>query len=215
MLRFQAIKGVSPVQSGIDNIPMVLGLVVVSIMAGAGVTVVGYYTPFCIASAAITAIGSGLLSTFTVHTAHPMWIGYQVVFGAGIGLGLQLPMIAIQATLPAEDIPIGTAVVIFAQTIGGAIMLSVGQNVFNNELVKNLVKLAPSLNPDIVLATGATSLRSNAGLAPFLPNILLAYNTAITQTFYASVAMGALGLGGALAMQWKSVKGKNIEMAAA
>lgn len=212
---FQAIKGTSAVQSGVDNIPMVLGLVIVSIVAGAGVTIVGYYTPFCIAAAALTAVGAGLLSTFTVHSGHAMWIGYQVLFGAGLGLGLQLPMIAVQAALPAEDIPTGTAVVIFAQTIGGAIMLSVGTNVFNNELFKGILKAVPDINPTTVLTAGATSLRSTPELVPHLAEILVVYNKAITQTFYASVAMGALGLIGALAMEWRSVKGKKIEMAAA
>jgi len=212
---FQSIKGVSAVQSGIDSIPMVLGLVVVSIISGTAVTITGYYTPFCILSAIITAVGAGLLSTWHVHTGHPMWIGYQVVFGAGVGLGLQLPMIAIQVVLPPTDIPTGTAVVIFAQTIGGAIMLSVGTNVFGNGLIKNLARSVPGLNPAIVLSAGATSLRSNDILTPYLPAILNAYNDAITNTFYASVALASFGIIGALALDWKNIKGKKIDMAAA
>lgn len=43
---FQAVKGVSAIQSGIMNIPLILGCVVASMIAGAGTTVVGYYTPF-------------------------------------------------------------------------------------------------------------------------------------------------------------------------
>lgn len=42
---FQAIKGVSAVQSGINNLPMILGVVILSIVAGGLVTVLGYYTP--------------------------------------------------------------------------------------------------------------------------------------------------------------------------
>ena len=39
---FQAVKGASAVKSGIMNIPMILTLVLVSIIAGIGVTVLGY-----------------------------------------------------------------------------------------------------------------------------------------------------------------------------
>ena len=45
---FQAIKGVSAVESGIRNLPMILGLVLISILSGIGTTVLGYYTPFMI-----------------------------------------------------------------------------------------------------------------------------------------------------------------------
>lgn len=45
---FQAIEGVSAVESGIRNLPMILGLVIISIVSGIGITLVGYYTPFMI-----------------------------------------------------------------------------------------------------------------------------------------------------------------------
>ena len=45
---FQAIKGTSAVESGIRNLPMILGLVIVSIVSGIGITLIGYYTPFMI-----------------------------------------------------------------------------------------------------------------------------------------------------------------------
>ncbi len=45
---FQAIKGTSAVESGIRNLPMIMGLVVISIVSGIGITLIGYYTPFMI-----------------------------------------------------------------------------------------------------------------------------------------------------------------------
>lgn len=45
--------------------------------------------------------------------------------------------------------------------------------------------------------------------------VLTAYNNALTQTYYVSVAMAALSIFGALGMEWKSVKGKKIETVAA
>ncbi|RMY42540.1 hypothetical protein D0864_16072 [Hortaea werneckii] len=57
---FQAIKGTSAVDSGINTIPLVLSLVVASILAGQAVGRIGYYTPFAVASAVIMPIGAGL-----------------------------------------------------------------------------------------------------------------------------------------------------------
>ena len=84
---FQAIKDVSAVKSGIDTLPLVLSLVVSSITAGALVARVGYYVPFMIANGVIMSIGAGLITTFTPFTGHSEWIGYQVIFGFGLGLG--------------------------------------------------------------------------------------------------------------------------------
>lgn len=53
----QAIKGASPTNSGVMNIPMVLALVLTSLIGGVGVTIIGYYTPFVIASSVLMAIG--------------------------------------------------------------------------------------------------------------------------------------------------------------
>jgi MFS family permease len=114
---FQAIKGVSAVGSGIRNIPMILSLVIFSMVCGAVVTKVGYYTPFVIASTVLMAVGAGLLATFQTNTASGKWIGYQIIFGAGVGFGMQNTLIAVQAVLPAKDVPIGTAIIMFSQTL--------------------------------------------------------------------------------------------------
>jgi MFS family permease len=78
---FQAVKGASAVHSGIMNIPMILSLVIMSIIAGGAVTSLGYYTPFLLFSSVFMSIGAGLLSTLEPDSGHSKWIGYQVIFG--------------------------------------------------------------------------------------------------------------------------------------
>jgi hypothetical protein len=209
---FQAIKSVSATKSGIMNLPMILGLVIMSVVSGGLVTAIGYYTPFVIASSILMSVGAGLLSTFETDTNSPRWIGYQVIYGFGVGFGMQQTLIAVQAALPDADVPIGTAIVMFAQTLGGALFISVGQNVFTNQLIKNLVAAVPDISPGLVLATGATDLKD--AIAPeLLPRVLVAYNLALTQSFYVAVATGALSIFGAAFLPWLSVKGKKIEAA--
>ncbi|OCK75213.1 MFS general substrate transporter [Lepidopterella palustris CBS 459.81] len=211
---FQAIKGVSATKSGIMNLPAIMGLVIISMLSGGIVTAVGYYTPFMLVSSVLMSIGAGLLTTFETDTGHAKWIGYQFLFGAGVGFGMQQTLIVVQTVLPDADVPIGTAIMMFSQTLGGALFISVAQNVFTNQLIKNLSKAVPDINPSIVLKTGATELK-HAIPAKYLSGVLHAYNDALTQTFYVSVAMAALSILGALFVQWKSMKGKKIAMAAA
>lgn len=211
---FQAVKGASAVKSGIMNLPMVLTLVLVSIISGIGVTVVGYYAPLMIASSVLMAIGVGLMSTFTPESSHQYWIGYQAIAGIGIGLGMQQPLIAVQTVLDISVVPIGTSVIIFVQTLGGALFVSVGQNIFSNRLAQGLKHYAPSIDPAIVLNTGATSIQQTIDKAD-LRGVTLAYNNALTQTFLVAAVMAALTIIGSLTIEWKSVKGKKIEMGTA
>lgn len=211
---FQAVKGVSATKSGIMNLPAILGLVIVSILAGGLVTYSGYYTPFMLLSSVLMAVGAGLLSTFETDSNSAKWIGYQFIFGAGVGFGMQQTLVAVQTVLPTDDVPIGTATMMFSQTLGGALFISVGQNVFTNQLIKNLHNVVPELDAGFVLTVGATELK-NQIQANFLPGVLSAYNLALTQTFYVSVATGAISIVGAAFVEWKSMKGKKIEMAMA
>ena len=199
-------------KSGIMNLPMILGLVIMSVLSGAAVTALGYYTPFMIASSILMGIGAGLLSTFETDTNSPRWIGYQALYGFGVGFGMQQTLIAVQAALPGRDVPIGTAVMMFSQTLGGALFISVGQNVFTNQLQKNLLAAVPNLSQGLVLATGATELK-HAIDPQYLPGVLKAYNLALTQTFYVAVATGSLSIFGSVLMPWMSVKGKKVETA--
>lgn len=212
---FQAIKGVSATKSGIMVLPMILSLVLISVISGAGVTTLGYYSPFMIISSVLMAIGVGLMSTWTTSTNHSMWIGYQAIYGLGIGFGMQQPLIAAQTVLPLDDVPVGTTIIIFVQTLGGALFISVAQNIFTNRLIKNLIADVPSVDPSIVLHSGATNLREAVQDAASLDGVLRAYNSAITQTFYVSVAMAAFSIIGSALIEWKSVKGKKVETVAA
>lgn len=214
---FQAIKGVTATESGIRNLPMILALVLMSIGSGVAVTLLGYYTPFMILSSVLMAIGAGLLSTFKVDTGSPQWIGYQIIYGFGVGFGMQQSLIAAQTVLHIDDVPVGTSLIMFIQTLGGALFISIAQNIFTNRLVTNLGIRAPDVPTELVLRTGATSLKDavlkiNPNL---LPGVLVAYNDALAQTFYVSLAIACLSIIGSAVVEWKSVKGKKIVAAMA
>lgn len=207
---FQAIKGASAFKSGIMCIPMVLSLVLANIFTGIGTTVIGYYAPFYYAGLLLASIGAGLLSTFETTTGHDKWIGYQVLYGFGIGFGMQQPLITVQTVLPLKQIPTGTALVMFMQTFGGALFVSVAQNIFNNRLITELPKQAPGIDPEIILHTGATSLAKSLP-ANLLAGVKEAYNTALTETFYIAVAMACLMVIAAVFVEWKSLKARKPE----
>lgn len=201
---FQAIKGDSAITSGYSTLPFILSMVIASILSGVFVSRVGYYNPVIIAGGLIVPIGAGLFTLFTPHTAHPMWIGVQFLFGFGVGLGMQQTNIAAQTVLDKKDAPTGVSLVFFAQGIGGTISVSIGQNVLGNELIKRLSHIG-GLSPHDVVNTGATELR-NVFSKEQLPAVLEAYNKAIVMVFYCALAFACAAILGAIPMEWKTVK---------
>ena len=203
-LWFQAIKGVSAVKSGIMTIPMILSLVIGSILSGVLISKLGYYTPFAIVGAIFISIGAGLISTFTVHSGHSMWIGYQFLFGLGLGMGMMQPNNALQTVLGNEDIAIGVSVMSFIRFFGGTIFISVAENVFTNKLISNLSDI-PGLDSTTIANAGALNIRKDVSVEN-LPAVLVGYNDALRDTFYFGTALSCMSLIGALLLEWRSVK---------
>lgn len=194
---------------------MILSLVIFSILSGGLVSSIGYYAPFMLLSTLLMSIGAGKLSTLHVDSPPVQWIGYQVLFGTGVGLGMQQTMVAVQASLEGSDVSIGTAIIIFSQTLGGALFICVAQNVFQNKLVSNVAAAnVAGLDPALVIGVGATEVHTLIA-KEYLPVVLEAYNGAVANTFYVSVVMASLSIVGSALVPWNSVKGKKIEMAAA
>lgn len=87
---FQGVRGEGPAKSGVDLLPSILSQLSTIVVSGVLLQRMGYYLPFAAASGAISAIGNGLVSTYTPWTETARWAGYQVLLGAGRGLGMQM-----------------------------------------------------------------------------------------------------------------------------
>ncbi|KAJ4286162.1 hypothetical protein N0V90_013511 [Kalmusia sp. IMI 367209] len=211
---FQAVKGTSAVGSGIRNLPMMLSAVLLSVVAGIFITMQGQYAPWLYLGTIFTSVGAGLLTTWEPDTKSSVWIGYQIVYGIGIGFALQQPLVAVQTVLEIKDIAVGASLIVFIQSIGGAIFTSVGNTVLTNQIVSNLAKHAPSVPPMLVLGTGASELK-NTFSEDVLPGIVLSYNDALQKVFLVCTVMAAFTIIGSLCIEWNSVKGKKIEMGVA
>lgn len=121
-----------------------------------------------------------------------------------------MPLMAVQTVLDITDVPTGTSVLIFLQTLGGALFVSIAQNVFTNKLKDDLASFVPGLDPMVVLSVGATNIQSQIP-KEFLTGVTLAYNNALVRAFTVSAAMAAFSIIGSAAVEWRSVKGKKAE----
>lgn len=110
--------------------------------------------------------------------------------------------------------PTGNAIAIFFNSLGGAISISIAQNVFSNGLKVNLPIYAPEVKAEVVIAAGATYLKDVVS-KELLPGVLTAYMKALTDAYVIPIAVGGIATGCACLVEWKSVKGKKIVAAAA
>lgn len=212
--QFQAIKGTTAVKSGINTLAMLLPQVFGSMVSGILVTNIGYYAPFFIISSVLMSVGAGLCTLFTPDTPIGHWVGFQFLFGLGVGLGFQQGPITAQAVLPLDDVPVGTALIILMQVLGGAIFVAVAQNVFTNRLLTNVLALnLDGIDPAAILHAGATNLRQLVDPSD-LPDVLVAYNDALVRAFRIAVIMASISMLGSVAVEWRSVKGKKTGGAA-
>ena len=206
---FQSVTNVSALRSGIDILPILIAQAVSSIALGFAVSAAGYYTPFLIGSSAVFCVGSGLITTYSLDISAGRRVGYQIITGLGVGAGFQIPMIAIQTVLAQQDIAIGSAAVIFFQTLGGAIFISFGQSVFQNALAKSIRQNAQAIDPTLILQAGATSIRSvlsQLGRPEDLDTVVAAYMHGLTAVFRVSMGLILFAFVGSLFLEWKSVK---------
>ena len=95
---------------------------------------------------------------------------------------MQQPLTAVQSSIPPNQIPVGTALVVFTQFFGGAIFVAFAQTAFTNSLGPALEKFAPGVNAADLINVGATSLRGSVS-ANELQGVLVAYNQALIHTF--------------------------------
>ena len=202
---FQAVKEDSATESGIHNLPMLIGLVVFAIIGGVGASGTGYYTPFLILSSIITSIGAGMLTTLKVDSGIGEWFGYQVLLVAGAGLGAQNMMLIASVAVDKIDMPITTSVLTFTQVLSAAVFLPISQSVFQNRLVVDLESRLSVADAAAIVKAGATGFQKSLS-SQNLPLALEGYNEALSETFYVGVACSALSIGGTLFMDWLSIK---------
>ncbi|OAA51164.1 Major facilitator superfamily domain, general substrate transporter [Beauveria brongniartii RCEF 3172] len=201
----QAVQGVSAIESGKRTLPMLIGNMVGTTIAGVAVTIIGYYAPFMIAETVLTSIGGGLLTLLDPSVSSAVWIGFQALVGFGIGVGRQQPIVAVQAAVDIKDVPITTAIISFAQTIRDSLFVIVAQTAFSNKLVQDIHATLPDWDPATIMANGAADLASHIP-SKYLTQVIHAYSNGLVQTFIVATAMATLSIVGACFVECRTIK---------
>ncbi|KAJ3496450.1 hypothetical protein NLG97_g2648 [Lecanicillium saksenae] len=187
---FQSIHNASPIMSGVQNLPFVLSAILGSIIFGVSITKTGITTPLLVAGAVLGMVSCGLLYILDIESSLGKTIGIQILTGVTYGGTFQVPIIRVQGTARSEDLSAATGIMIFAQTIGAALVLSGSQAAFANRLLQVVRVLSPNVDPETVLLTGATQIRETFS-PEVVRTILVGYMAGIKTAF--AITIGVIG----------------------
>lgn len=107
---FQSIRGASPIQSGVDNLPLIVTAGVFVLLGGITVSKTGHAAPFMALGAAVMTISIGLLYTLGINTPTRDWVGYQILVGAAASFPFQNCINIIHANVDASDVASVTSI---------------------------------------------------------------------------------------------------------
>jgi EmrB/QacA subfamily drug resistance transporter len=189
-LFLQLVYGVSPTSSGLRMLPLMAGLLTASIVSGRAITRIGRYRAFPIAGTAVTTVGLFLLSRLEVDT--PPWVAslYMLVVGVGIGLVMQVLVLAVQNDAPARNIGVATSTATFFRSMGGSLGVAIFGAIFASRLANELATV-----PGAEKLSGGANIRPDQvhALPPVVRHeFLLAFVDALQPVFLVGAGFTAV-----------------------
>src|SRR3954463_6274570 len=142
-LYLQTVGHASATNSGLMILPLMVGLMVTSIVSGRIITRTGRYKVFPVTGTAMMAIGLYLLSTMGLGTSGVESSIYMLILGAGMGMIIQVMVLAVQNSVEHKDMGTATGVEVFARSMGSSFGVAVYGAILNNRLAHYLPKLLP------------------------------------------------------------------------
>jgi EmrB/QacA subfamily drug resistance transporter len=120
-LYLQIVKGATPTASGLLILPMVLGMMTMSIFSGRVISRTGQLKMWPVLGVSLMLVGLVLISGIGVDT--PLWLTaiYMLIFGWGLGSSMQPMTLTMQNALPARDMGVATASATFFRQMGGTV----------------------------------------------------------------------------------------------
>jgi EmrB/QacA subfamily drug resistance transporter len=171
----QGVIGTSATSSGVVLTPLMLGAVTASILSGQWVSRSGHVRPNAIAGPIVLTAGMALLWRMNVHTTNGQAARNMVVAGVGLGLMMQVFVLAVQNAVPRARIGSATAVTQFSRSIGATLGVTIMGVIVNQGL------------PRGVTQEGVAVHRLRGGLRLGLAH-------ALTPAFFAATVISALVL---------------------
>jgi MFS family permease len=128
---FQAVKGSSPTQSGLEVMPTTLVVVVLAAIGGPLLSYWGKYKPMHIAGFALMTLGLSLCTLLNAQSPIGVWLSLQLVTAAGLGIVISTMLPAVQVKLPESTTGTSAGSWAFLRGTGSLFGVAIPGAVFN------------------------------------------------------------------------------------
>ncbi|MEU2654983.1 MDR family MFS transporter [Streptomyces sp. NPDC007325] len=193
---FQISLGKSPTVAGLMSLPMILGLLVSSTVAGQIISKTGRWKAYLVAGGLTMTAGLGLLATIDADTPFALTSLYMAVMGIGVGMLMQNLVLAAQNDVPATELGAATSVLSFFRSLGGTIGTSVLGAILANRVATEMSKgLADAGVPAGAGGGGHGAMPDMTALpGPIREIVEHAYGVATGELFLIATPFAALAL---------------------
>ncbi len=144
-LYLQIVKGLDPTSAGLHLTPMMLGVFVSSIASGQIISRIGRYKMFPVIGTGLMTVALILLSSITVDTPASTASIYMVLLGLGLGMVMQILVMAVQNAVAYEQLGVATSGTTLFRSIGGSIGAALFGAIFAYTLSEKIRATAPEL----------------------------------------------------------------------
>lgn len=191
-LYLQVVLGSSPTVAGLQLIPMMVGMLAMSILSGQLTSRIGRYKPFPIIGMALATVAMILFSTIDVNTPYWKLALAMLILGAGLGNVMQVLIIAVQNSVKPQEIGVATSGSTFFRSIGGTFGTAIFGAIMTAQLSSNITSAMPGANVDTSQVTSALS--TIASLPDQLRMVVLtAFSDALATVFLVAIPFIAFG----------------------
>ncbi|MFI0352471.1 MFS transporter [Actinomadura sp. 9N407] len=206
----QIVHGMSPTASGLMTVPMVLGMFVTSTVSGQIVTRTGRWKIFPVIGLACVAVSLFLLSRLDTESTK-LVIGLDVaVLGIGMGLTLQILILAAQNAASNKDLAATTSGVSFFRNLGGAMGVAAFGAIMTSRLATELREALAAAH--VTPPPGAAGEMGSPDQIhqmpqPFQSIMLESWTKALEMVFLVGIPIAVLGLIAVLVLKELPLRG--------
>jgi Na+/melibiose symporter-like transporter len=185
-LFLQIVVGASATNSGLLLLPMMAGIIGMSVTSGRLISRTGRYKIYPVVGTLLASLALFLLSTMGVGTTLPIASVYMLILGAGLGLVMQVLVLAVQNSVEPRDLGVATSASTFFRSLGGSFGTALFGAIFTSQVAANIARNLPGAD------LGGTDLTSSPGVIAQLPEgvragVIQAFADSTSTVFLAAV----------------------------
>ncbi|HET8616288.1 MAG TPA: MDR family MFS transporter [Actinomycetales bacterium] len=191
----QLARGKTPTESGLLTMPLIIGVLLSSTIAGQLISRTGVWKRYVVSGGVLLVIGMALMGTIRYDTSWTALSISMFVMGVGVGMVMQNLVLVVQNVLPIRQMGAGTAAVAFFRSLGGAVGVSAMGAILASRVLTLLLEGLTKLHIPASAMRSTTTVPDLSTLpVPIRLVVERAYGEAVGDIFLAALPVAVVAL---------------------